>query len=472
MPDFLPDALTPSSQPGVRFVGRRLVVRDPAIFGGENDANARRLLERAFSLPEVQTAVVRSELGLIDLVLDPLADPSHVWRRLGALLRQPVTAKIAGAVRAYRLPLRAPTTGLPIRVHRAVCGWLRIAHPLLRRREVRARLHALLRSTYGVEEVRTTRVWASILVVYDHRVIEADQLLRLLDDSWSYLLQGPAVAPRTTKLATAGGLVALAFTAQFFRPALLPWATAAVAVYSMPNLLRAIRDLRFGQIGVPAMASVSLGFLLWTGLPFASSAIAALSQLWPALANGLAARIEHRLFAGHHQRLAWAQLAIATDTEARVELLDLRPGTTVWARKGDTIPVDGTILEGLAAIDERARAVRSIALSATKCLLAPLSETASSRSDLNVSEMRRLGLPYRVPCLAEQFPACPQAPTRSASQTETQSLHWSSLDLCSWRRVRPDYRRSRSVQITRPRRGSARIYLRCGLWRTRWKLGR
>jgi cation transport ATPase len=100
------------------------------------------------------------------------------------------------------------------------------------------------------------------------------------------------------------------------------------------------------------MASVSLGFLLWTGLPFASSVVATLSQFWPALANGLVARSEHRLFAEHHRRLIWARLAIATDDEMRIELADLKHGTTIWAQKGDIIPVDGIVIEGLAAIDE------------------------------------------------------------------------------------------------------------------------
>jgi cation transport ATPase len=357
-------ALPLLKQPEVRLVGDRLAVRDPGIFGDENDANARRFLERAFSLPEVRRAVVRRELGLIDLVLEPLADPSHVWRRLGALLRQPTAAKITGAVRADRIPLHAPAAGLPVRVNRAgqglttfrvravSSGWLRIGHPLLRRRDVRGRLSTLLRSTYGVEEVRVAGLWASVLVVYDSRLIDADQLLRLLDDSWSFLLQGPPIAPPTKKLFIASALVALAFTGQFLRPALRPWATAAVALYSLPNAIRAIRDLRHGQIGVPAMASVSLGFLLWTGMPFASSVMATFVQLWPALAHRLAARIEHRLFGEHHRRLTWARLSVATDTQARVELADLRPGTTVWARKGDTIPVDGRVVEGLAAIDE------------------------------------------------------------------------------------------------------------------------
>jgi cation transport ATPase len=365
----MPDAASrsasmPLMQPEVRLVGDRLLVRDPGIFGGDNDANARRFLERAFSLPEVRRAVVRREQGLIDLVLEPLADASYVWRRLGALLRRPLTAKIAGAVRADRIPLHAPAAGLPVRVNRAGGGlttfqvravsseWLRIGHPLLRRRDVRGRLHTLLRSTYGVQEVRGAGLWASVVVVYDQRLIDTDQLLRLLDDSWSFLLQGPPVAPPTKKLFIAGALVALAFTGQFLRLALRPWATAAVALYSLPNAIRAIRDLKHGQIGVPATASVSLGFLLWTGMPFASSVMATFAQLWPALANGLAARIEHRLFAEYHRRLAWARLTIATDRDARIELADLRLGTTVWARKGDIIPVDGEVLEGSAAIDE------------------------------------------------------------------------------------------------------------------------
>jgi cation transport ATPase len=360
-----PAALTLLEQPEVRLVGDRLVVRAPYMFGDDNDANARRFLERAFSLPEVRKAVVRRERGLIDLVVDPLADPSHVWKRLGALLRQPLTAKIAGLVRADRIPLQSPAVGLPVRVNRAgrglttfqvravSSGWLRIGHPLLRRRDVRGRLTTLLRSTYGVEDVRVAGVFASVLVVYDSRLIKPDQLLRILDDSWSFLLQGPPVAPPTKKLFIAGALVALSFTGQFLRPALRPWATAAVALYALPNAIRAIRDLRHGQVGVPAMASVSLGFLLWTGMPFASSVMATFAQLWPALANGLAARIEHRLFAEHHRRLTWARLAIATDVKHRIDLADLRPGTTVLARKGDIIPVDGSILEGFAAIEER-----------------------------------------------------------------------------------------------------------------------
>jgi hypothetical protein len=45
------------------------------------------------------------------------------------------------------------------------------------------------------------------------QLIEAEQLLRLLDDSWSLLLQGPPVALPLRKPVLAGRLVALSFTA-------------------------------------------------------------------------------------------------------------------------------------------------------------------------------------------------------------------------------------------------------------------
>src|ERR1700723_3527749 len=106
MPNTTPAAaLTLLEQPEVRLVGNRLAVRDPRIFGDGSDTNARRFLERAFSLPEVRKAVIWRERGLIDLVVDPVADPSRVWKRLGALLRQPLTGKIAGLGRADRIPL-------------------------------------------------------------------------------------------------------------------------------------------------------------------------------------------------------------------------------------------------------------------------------------------------------------------------------------------------------------------------------
>jgi cation transport ATPase len=353
-----------NNPPRVRINGNRLVVRDPNLFDGDRDAGARLLLERVFSLPETRTAVVQADRGLITIVLNPVGAPANFWKRFGLLLRQSREVPGLRDIRADRLPLRALSSGLPVRVTRAgqtlttfksrelSAERTRIAHPLLRLRDVRRRLLDLLSSTHGVREVRAAGLWASVIVAYDPGLIDRERILRVLDDSWALLIQGPPIAPAPRKLVVAGGLLTLSFTAQFFRPALLPWATGAVALYSLPNFFAAMRDMRRGRVGLPAMYTVSLAFLLWTGLPFASSAIATLSQLWPALANALAARSERRLFAEHHRRLTSAWLNDVTGRGTEVDLLDVRPGAIIRVLKGDYVPVDGTIVEGLATIDE------------------------------------------------------------------------------------------------------------------------
>lgn len=346
----------------IHVLDGRLYLNAPEIFA-PGDAAARLLIDQAFALNDVRAVVLRRERGQVAIELAADADSDEVLRRLGALLRAARTAE-RGPGRAARLDLVSPAPGLPVRVSRAgkilttfraralTRQHLRIGHPLLRRRDVRARFEELLRSIHGVTEVRLTGLRASAFVVYDPALIEAEQLLRLLEGSWPDLIDGPLAAGAPKKLAIAGGLLGLSFYAQFFNPALLPVATAAVFLYSLPNLIAAIRDLTRARIGVAAMASFGLGFLLWTRLPFASSVIATLTQIWPTLANRLAARSERSLFAEHRRRLAWARIGDLDGGEAIVAAADLEPGATVIVRAGEFLPVDGIVTQGHAAVDE------------------------------------------------------------------------------------------------------------------------
>jgi cation transport ATPase len=356
-------AAKPADQRGAtkaRFLGDRLVLVGEALFLDEAEA-ARRLIDRAFALADVRSVVVRRDHAQIAIELSPLADPLAVWRRLGGLLQADGGAAPG---RAARLDLAGPAAGLPVRVTRAgkilttfrarvlSPEHIRIGHPLLRQRDVRARFEELIRSIHGVVDVRMVGLSSSAHVVYDPALIEAEQLLRLLEGAWPDLVGGPLLAATPKKLAVAGGLLALSFYAQFFNPVLLPWATAAVVLYSLPNLIAAIRDLARGRIGLPALYSAGLGFLLWTRLPFASSVMSVLTQLWPALANRLAAGSERGLFAERRRRLAWARVSDAERGEIQVEVEDLAPGATVLVRAGDYIPVDGLVVDGAAAVDE------------------------------------------------------------------------------------------------------------------------
>lgn len=353
-----------TSRPEVRLNGARLQLKNHDIFSGDGIL-ARRLIDHAFALNEVRSVLVRRERGLIDIELTPSTDHAQAWRRLGASLRDGAkTAVLEPASRAARLDLSGPAPGLPVRVTRAgnilttfkvrvlPQQHLRIGHPLLRRREVRLRFEELLRSIHGVTEVRTAGLWASALVAYDPALIEPAHLLRLLEGSWPELVNGQPSASRPRELLVAGGLLAFSFVAQFLRPSLLPWATAAMALYSLPNLAAAIRDLTRFRVGLPALYSAGLGFLLWTGLPLASSVLTVLLQFWPAAAKALASNSERRLFAEYRRRLASARVSDGRNGEITVGLDDLGPDAEVVVRSGDFVPVDGAVVDGLAAVDE------------------------------------------------------------------------------------------------------------------------
>jgi cation transport ATPase len=351
-----------AAPPRVLVDGGRLLLRSPDLFSGD-DSHARRLIDHAFTLAEVRSVVLRRERGQITIDLAPLANPDGVWRRLGALLRQGERTDTP-AGRAARLDLAGPAPALPVRIARAgnvlttfrarllSQQHLRIGHPLLRQHDVRSRFEDFLRSVHGVTDVRLGGFLSSALVIYDPSQLEAEQLLSLLEGAWPDLLGGPPVALPPRKLFVAGALLGFSYAAQYFNPALLPWATAAMALYSLPNLIAAIRDLARGRVGLPALYSAGLVFLIWVRLPFASSVLATLTQLWPALANRLASHSERSLFAEHRRRLTWARPSDGEQGETIVGVEDLRPGAAVIVRAGDYLPADGVVVEGHAAVDE------------------------------------------------------------------------------------------------------------------------
>lgn len=337
--------------------GARLLLEDPALFAADARA-ARRLIDHAFTLAEVRTIALRPERGQIAIDLDPCVDAGQIWRKLAALLRK-ASQRPDQTGRAEKLDLRGPLPGLPVRVARAGKilttfrarplgrAQLRIGHPLLRRREIRLRFEDFLRAIDGVTEIRPVNLWSAVLVSHDPARVEAEQILRLLEGAWPELIATPAAVATPKRLFVATGLLGFAFYAQFLNPALLPLATVAALLYSFPNLVAALREAAQGRVGLPALYATGLGFLLWTRLPFASGVMSTLAQLWPHLAQRLAADSERRLFAERRRRLATARVG-----DRAIALDELAPGDVFTLRAGDYLPADAVVVAGVALIEE------------------------------------------------------------------------------------------------------------------------
>lgn len=345
----------------------------PALFSDRAGSNIREFLSRVFSVNEVAAVEIRRSESFGRVRYDSSANAREIWLKLSHALRQsaipqPAIAGYAGLNLGDvdNLYLAGPP-GSPIRVNRvdaSLSTWrlrhqtperVRLTHPILRnRKDVAYRLEEELAAIHGVEEFRTNLLTASVAIRFNPRALTVERLIRQLEKCWPRLLEGLDGPPSSKRLVAAGGLLGLAFTGQYLIPPLRPLAVLGVAIYGAPNVLNAGKQLVHRQVGLPALYSAGLAFMLWGGMPFSSTVIAVLMQFWPRLAFQTMAKSQRRLFASHRRSATWAHVLQSDGLEIEVDIDSLRPGDLIAVRGGEIVPVDGVVTQGLAAVDEEA----------------------------------------------------------------------------------------------------------------------
>ncbi|MGD0116618.1 MAG: ATPase [Candidatus Binatus sp.] len=348
------------------------------LFGEPAGSHLREFLSRVFSVSEVATVEIRRAESFGRVRYDSSANPPEVWLKLSRALGQfgashpspeadDAVLKPLGVESLY---LDGPPE-LPIRVGRvgsSLSTWrlryqsdhrIRLTHPiLLNRKDVAYRLEEELTAILGVEEFRTSTLTSSVAVRFNPALLNPERLIRQLEKSWPRLLEGLEGPPSAARLVAASGLLGLAFTGQYLVPRLKPLALLGVAAYGAANVKNAAKQLAQWEVGLPTLYSVGLAFTLLSGMPFSSSVMAVFMQFWPRLAYQTMTRSQRRLFAVHRQRATWARL-VRDGEEIEVDLDALTAGDVIEVGEGETIPVDGVVTEGLAAVDEEALSGRA-----------------------------------------------------------------------------------------------------------------
>jgi len=343
------------------------------IFSGSEPTTLREFLARAFSVEEVERFELQPSAAYGRLRYRARTSPASIWKKLGRALRGLTASSNGsngnGSAKAARESLDvgavylegAASTALQVtRVGSTLTTWhvkkrtsksLLLAHPLLRgNRELHFRLEEELAAILGVQSFQASTLTGSVSIRYDANVLSDARVVLLLEKAWPRLLSGIAAPPSRRRFAAASGVLGLAFTGQFLVPAVRPIALLGAAVYSSPNAVAAARDLKRGAIGLPALYTTGLFFMLYTGMPFSAGLFATLSQLWPTLANDKLVRSQRRLFAEQRRRPAWVRLQRADGVEIEVHIDDVQRDDVVLVRRGETVPVDGVVVEGLAAV--------------------------------------------------------------------------------------------------------------------------
>lgn len=349
--------MKPHAAPRLVLGASSLSIWDSPFLRKGEEADLRAFLAGAFSLPGIRSAEIDRARGLSRLRYEAGAEAAGLWRGLGRVLRS--GAPGGGAASAEALFLEAPG---PLRVRRIggaltsfrlradERGRLRIGHPLLRSRPgMRARLEEELAAAPEVSAFRHDPFTGDFLLRLEARDRAAETLALALERSWPRLLEGLEGPPSDRRFLTAGALLGVSLAASTVAPGLLPVAVAGVAAYGAPNALAALRDLRRGRVGLPALYASGWSFFLATRSPLTSSILAVLTQLWPRLARNRALEAQRAALAPWRRRprSAWLVLAGGEEIEAPAE--SLRPGDLIVLRRGETVAADGRIERGFVA---------------------------------------------------------------------------------------------------------------------------
>jgi cation transport ATPase len=281
-------------------------------------------------------------------------------RRIGSA----IAAEGGPSPASDELYLNAPT-GAPIRVHRYgsvlstwevrhdLPGRLRARHPSLRRRRGAAvAVVEELVGTPGILDCRIGLYTGSLLVVHDPRRIGRDDVLALCEAALHRAeARGPA-SPSLGRFSVGIALLTLAIAGHVaYTPLLVLCAVVLVSV-NVDTFRRAVKSARAGSVDVDVTYSTLLLLTILSG-DFLSIALMAWSvAAWPLLLDRRLAATRQAL-AGDRQRLATLVPIRRNGLELTAPVAALTAGDVAIVAAGGTLPADGVVIEGAAAIDER-----------------------------------------------------------------------------------------------------------------------
>jgi Cu2+-exporting ATPase len=223
---------------------------------------------------------------------------------------------------------------------------------LLRRKQLCAEIERSLMTVLGINSFRVSSLSGSVLVTYDPQLIGKELIVEFLEETLRNAEAHPSPDRNRYDLMLCTAGVGLAALAQFVAPALLIPAAALFVYCSIPSFAGAYRTLfKERRLGVDVLDAIVVGLCLASGQIFAGAVMAwclGLGRQLLAKAQEDSRRRLVNVF-GKQARTAYLWL---DGVEELVSLDRVQPGDVIAVHTGESIPVDGTICEGDALVDQ------------------------------------------------------------------------------------------------------------------------
>lgn len=333
-----------------------------ALFSDPRGEFARAFYRRAFAVEQVSSIAVDAESRRAEILFRPGDDLAAGVRKLqtafrvgvGRLGAQPVeVAEYLGRGPAFRLFRYAGWASTWVIKHESH-GRIRLHNPaLFRRSEMRQSIEAELVNTLGVDRFSTQELTGGVLIHYNPKQIQKHQIIEILDSALAKAVDnGPS--PVDLDLPVSVVSVILAAASRFALPMLTPL-SAAVFLYSVIPSFKGAYHVAFKEkrLGVDVLDAIVVAACLATNQIFAGSVLG----LTLSISRKLVEKTERdskkmlvNVF-GKQSRFVWLD---KDGTEIETPLEKVRVGDVIVVHTGESAPVDGEVVEGMAMVDQHA----------------------------------------------------------------------------------------------------------------------
>lgn len=340
----------------VRFTSARL-------FADPRSDTARDFFERAFQAPDVAQVEIDGKARSAELFLDaPLARGDGVARLAGLLTRPVDRSDPANALvfpedfgRSSARAIRLQRYGRKLSswtIRHALPGRVRLYNPgLVRRKEICQLVEREFMNTFGVDRYQTNELTGTVLVHFNPKQLSLAQIVTLLDAVTASAADAEP-SPVDLDLAVNTASVALAVASRFFVPALAP-VSAALFIYSVIPSFKSAYEVVFKEkrVGVDVLDAIVVAACLATNQVLAGTVLGftlSVSRRLVQKTEDDSKKMLLNVF-GKQPRFVWLEV---NGTEIETPLEKLKLGDVIVVHTGETVPVDGEVVDGMAMVDQ------------------------------------------------------------------------------------------------------------------------
>jgi heavy metal translocating P-type ATPase len=344
----------------------RIQIQSRALFSDAYSLFSRRFIERVFLAPEVDSVGIDGNKQRAEISFSAGKTPvREVVAKISRLFSQndappdsrpslifpstlPVSKK--NLVRVYRHGSVFSTWAIKHEIE----GRIRFQNAALhRKRELCQAIERELMSIPGVDRYHTNHLTSSVLVYYNSGQIQRHQLIEILDEVL-HKAEQTGQSPTDLDFALATTSLGLAAASQFLAPILLP-ISAGVFIYSVVPSFKNAHQVLFKEkrLGVDVLDTIVVITCLGTGQIFAGAVLAWCLSFGRQLLKKTEDDSKKMLLNvfGKQPRFVWLY---RDGVEIEIPLEKLKQKDIIIVHTGETIPVDGEIVDGMAMIDQHA----------------------------------------------------------------------------------------------------------------------